>query len=51
MGFRLAILSIQTPRKIVMKPQIKDMVLITSVVLKPWNNRKDAINTAVVKVT
>jgi hypothetical protein len=40
-----------TPVKVKRKPQIRDMVLTVSVVLKPLKSMKEAQRVAVVKVT
>ena len=40
-----------TPKKMMMKPHISEIVLTGFVVLKPWKRIKDATRTAVVKVT
>ena len=50
-AFLSAMLIIQTPKKMVKKPQRSDIVLTTSVVLKPWKRIKEASRTAVVNVT
>ena len=50
-GSRFEILINHTPRKIVMKPHRRDIVLMASVVLKPWKRMKEARRTAVVKET
>jgi hypothetical protein len=40
-----------TPVNIIVNPQSSEMVFVMSVMLKPWKRTKDAVRTAVVKVT